>query len=61
LIIATLINASMMFAVIFIPGVNSIFRIATMDLHHWEIVAALIWLPLPFVEMMKVLHLNGKN
>jgi len=61
LIIATLINASMMFAVIFIPGVNSIFRIATMDLHHWEIVVALIWLPLPFVEMMKVLHLNGKN
>lgn len=61
LIIATLVNASMMFAVIFIPGVNSIFRIATMDLHHWEIVAVLIWLPLPFVEMMKVLHLNGKS
>ncbi len=61
LIIATLVNASMMFAVIFIPGVNTIFRIAPMDLHHWEIVAILIWLPLPFVELMKVFHLNGKN
>jgi len=32
-----------------------------MDLHHWEIVGMLIFLPLPIVEIMKFLKLNGKD
>ena len=61
LLLATFINAMMMFAVLFIPGVNSLFRLAMMDAHHWEIVGMLIFLPLPIVEIMKLFKLNGKD
>ena len=61
LLLATLVNALMMFAVIFIPGVNDLFKLTTMDLHHWEIVALLVFIPIPVVEIMKLFKLNGKD
>ena len=61
LLLATLVNAVMMFAVIFIPGINDLFKLTTMDLHHWEIVALLVFIPIPVVEIMKLFKLNGKD
>ncbi|MGB7595692.1 MAG: cation-translocating P-type ATPase [Erysipelotrichaceae bacterium] len=61
LLLATFVNALMMLAVLFIPGVNSLFKLAIMDLHHWEIVGMLVFLPIPIVEIMKLFKLNGKD
>jgi Ca2+-transporting ATPase len=61
LLLAVFINALMMFAVLFIPGVNSLFKLAIMDLHHWEVVGMLVFLPIPIVEIMKLFKLNGKD
>jgi len=61
LLMAVFVNALMMFAVLFIPGVNSLFKLAIMDLHHWEIVGMLVFLPIPIVEIMKLFKLNGKD
>lgn len=61
LILATVVNALMMLSVIFIPVLNSLFKLAPLDLHHWEVVLMLVFIPLPFVEGMKLLRLNGKN
>jgi P-type Ca2+ transporter type 2C len=61
LLVATFINAMMMFAVLFIPGINTLFKLAIMDVHHWEIVGMLIFLPIPIVEIMKLFKLNGKD
>ncbi len=61
LILATFVNALMIFGVIFIPGVNTLFKLSTLDLHHWEIVGMLVFLPIPVVEVMKLLKINGKE
>lgn len=61
LLLATFVNAAMMFAVLFIPGINDLFKLTTMDLHHWEIVVLLVFIPIPVVEIMKLLKLNGKD
>jgi Ca2+-transporting ATPase len=47
--------------VLFIPELNSLFKLAVMDLHHWEIVIMLIFIPIPLVETMKLFKLNGKD
>ncbi len=61
LILATFINALMMFAVLFIPIVRDLFKLVKLDLHHWEVVVLLMFVPMLFVEMMKLFKLNGKR
>jgi P-type Ca2+ transporter type 2C len=61
LILATFINAIMMLAVLFIPVIRDLFKLVTLDLHHWEVVIVLMFIPLIFVEIMKLLKLNGKR
>lgn len=61
LILATFVNALMIFGVIFIPGVNTLFKLSTLDLHHWEIVGMLVFLPIPVVELFKLLKINGQE
>ena len=61
LVLGTLVNAVMMFAVLFIPALREIFNLIPLDLHHWEVVGLLVIFPLPFVELMKLLKLNGKD
>ncbi len=60
LIGATLINVTMMLAVIFIPGVNTLFKVVPIDLQHWEVVIGLSLTPILVVELMKLFKLNGK-
>jgi Ca2+-transporting ATPase len=61
LILATFTNALMMFAVLFIPVVRDLFKLVELDLHHWEVVILLMFIPLIVVEIMKLLKLNGKR
>lgn len=60
LIGSTLINVSMMLAVLFIPGVNTLFKVVPIDLQHWEVVIGLSLTPILVVELIKLLKLNGK-
>jgi Ca2+-transporting ATPase len=55
------INALMMGAVLLVPPLRDGFRLVTLDLHHWEVVGLLAIIPLPVVELMKLLRLNGKT
>lgn len=61
LVLATIVNACMMFAVLFVPALQDVFKLATLDAYHWEVVIILVLLPLPIVEIMKLLKLNGKS
>jgi Ca2+-transporting ATPase len=61
LILATFINAIMMLAVLFIPFLRDLFKLVKLDLHHWEVVLILMFIPLIFVEIMKLLKLNGRR
>lgn len=61
LILATFTNALMMLAVLFIPVVRDLFKLVELDLHHWEVVILLMFIPLIVVEIMKLLKLNGKR
>ena len=61
LILATFTNALMMLAVLFIPAVRDLFKLVQLDLHHWEVVILLMFIPLIVVEIMKLLKLNGKR
>lgn len=61
LVLATLTNLAMMIAVLFVPALRDIFQLTTLDLHHWEVVVGLSLVPLPLVELMKLLKLNGKD
>lgn len=61
LLLATFVNAAMMLAVLFIPAVNDLFKLGTLDLHHWEIVVGIMFIPLAVVEIMKLIKLNGKH
>lgn len=60
LVLGTLANAIMMFAVLLIPALREIFQLVALDMHHWEIVGLLVIMPLPIVELMKLFKLNGK-
>lgn len=60
LLIAIFVNTLMMLAVVFIPFLNTLFKLAPLDLHHWEVVLMLVFLPLPIVEFMKLIRINGK-
>lgn len=60
LILATCINAMMMLVVLFIPLVRDLFKLVSLDLHHWEVVILLMFIPLLTVEGMKLFKLNGK-
>lgn len=59
LVLATVVNAIMMFAVLLVPFFQDIFSLVPLDLAHWEIVAVLVFLPIPIVEGMKLLKING--
>ncbi len=61
LLIAAIINGLMMVAVLEIPVLQEIFKLANMDLMHWEIVLGLAFVPVPVVEIMKLLKLNGEK
>jgi len=61
LLLATFVNALMMLGVLFIPGVNTLFKLTMMDLHHWEVVLMLVFIPIPVVELFKLLKINGKE
>lgn len=61
LILATFTNALMMLAVLFIPTVRDLFKLVQLDLHHWEVVILLMFIPLFVVEIMKLLKLNGNK
>ena len=61
LILATFTNALMMLAVLFIPAVRDLFKLVQLDLHHWEVVILLMFIPLFVVEIMKLLKLNGNK
>jgi P-type Ca2+ transporter type 2C len=56
---AIALNALMITAVLFIPPLREIFKLVSLDLHHWEIVGLLVIVPLPLVELLKVVRLNG--
>lgn len=58
---AIALNALMMAAVLFVPPLRDVFKLVTLDLHHWEIVGILVFIPLPVVELMKALRLNGRT
>lgn len=59
LIGSTLINIGMMLAVLFIPGVNTLFKVIPIDLEHWLIIIGLSLAPILIVEIAKLLKLNG--
>lgn len=61
LILATFVNALMMLAVLFVPVLRDLFKLVSMDSSHWMVVLALIFIPIPVVELMKVLKLNGNR
>ena len=61
LILATFTNALMMLAVLFIPTIRDLFKLVQLDLHHWEVVILLMFVPLLVVEIMKLLKLNGNK
>ena len=61
LIGATVLNGIMIMGVLFIPILNDLFKLGTLDLHHWGVVAILMFVPLVVVEIMKLLKLNGKH
>lgn len=61
LILATLANSLMMLAVLFIPPVRDLFKLVELDLHHWEVVILLMFIPLFVVELLKLLKLNGNK
>ncbi len=61
LILATLANSLMMYAVLFIPPVRDLFKLVELDLHHWEVVILLMFIPLIVVELLKLLKLNGSK
>lgn len=61
LVLANLVTAAMMFAVLFIPSLQEIFNVVPLTLAQWELVAILVFIPLPLVELMKLLKLNGKE
>lgn len=61
LLVAALVNAFMMVAVLEIPVLQNIFKLANMDMSHWGIVLGLAFVPIPVVEVMKLLKLNGEK
>lgn len=61
LVLATLANLLMMLAVLFIPVLSDIFKLVPLDVAHWLVVIGLSLVPLPLVELMKLLGLNGKD
>lgn len=58
LVLATLANAVMMIAVLFVPALRDIFNLVALDWHHWQVVILLSISPLPIVELMKLIKLH---
>ena len=58
---SAIINTLMMVVVLTVPALQDIFKLANMDMTHWEIVLGLAFVPIPVVEVMKLLKLNGEK
>lgn len=50
---AILLSLVMMMAVILVPGLNDVFKVAHLDLHQWAIVLGSSFAVIPFVEIVK--------
>lgn len=61
LIQAIVVNAIMMLVVLLVPPVQSVFKLVSLDYVHWLIIIGLMFVPLVFVELVKVLKLNGQD
>lgn len=61
LLLANLAAGSMMILVLFVPQIREIFQLSTLDMNHWIVSVVLILIPLPLVEIMKKLRLNGND
>ncbi len=61
LVAATLLNGVMILGVLFIPVINDLFQLGTLDGHHWIVVGILMFIPFIVVELMKLFKLNGKH
>lgn len=61
LVAATIVNGIMILGVLFIPVLNNLFKLGTLDMDHWIVVGLLMFVPLIVVEIMKALKLNGKH
>jgi Ca2+-transporting ATPase len=52
-------SAALALLVLLIPSVREVFRFVPMDNWHWIVVAALSLVPLPVVDIFKLLKING--
>jgi len=59
LILTTFINIAMMLAVLLIPGLNTLFKVSTLDLSHWGVIVGLSLMPIVIVELFKLFKING--
>ena len=59
LILATVVSASLMFIILFIPPLSNMFKLAHLPLAHVLEVVALVFAPLVIVEIFKLLKING--
>ncbi len=60
LILTTFINVGMMLVVILIPGINTLFKVSSLDLRHWGVIVGLSLMPILVVELFKLFKINGK-
>lgn len=58
LLLAILASAALMFAVLFIPPLRTLFNLGIMDATHWLYVIGLSVAPVAVVEIMKLLKIN---
>lgn len=61
LIQAILVNVTMMLVVLLVPAVQNIFKLVSLDLMHWVLIIVLSLVPIPLVELLKKLKLNGND
>ena len=59
LLLAILVSAALMFIVLLVPSLTSIFGIVRLPLHNIEETALLVIAPLVIVEIFKLLKING--
>lgn len=58
LLLAILVSAALMFAVLFVPPLRTLFNLTTMDTMHWLHVIGFSFAPVLVVEIVKLLKLN---
>ena len=58
LILATLVSASLMFIILFIPALREIFKLAILPTAHILEIVLLVLAPVVIVELLKLLKIN---